>query len=74
MLLAAALRREKVADETIAQQAADLEQLSRLVGSSSLSIVVGCRRVLTGCFVSVSSAFRLTYENHLMCCSVFRLL
>ena len=41
MLLAGALRREKFAEETIAQQAADLEQLSRLVRSLLFSIDIG---------------------------------
>ena len=31
VLLAGSLRREKTSEETIAQQAADIEQLSRLV-------------------------------------------
>jgi hypothetical protein len=56
MLLAGALRREKAAEETIAQQAADLEQLSRLVGS--LFFQHFCKRVLIGSLILVSSAFR----------------
>lgn len=39
MLLAGSLRREKTAEETIAQQAADIEQLSRLVQIQSFSFV-----------------------------------
>lgn len=59
MLLAGALRREKAAEETIAQQAADLEQLSRLVQFLLLALFF----VLvdfTWCSAMVSVAFKVS--------------
>ena len=55
MLLAAALRREKAAEDTIAQQAADLEQLNRLVRSLHFIIVLSKCVLLTGYFITMSS-------------------